>query len=75
MVIGLVLGIALVLVQKHFGLVSMPGNFIVSAYPVVLKASDILWTVAGVAVVGYLMAFIPARKLDSGAQQQRGRQA
>ena len=75
MVIGLVLGIALVLVQKHFGLVSMPGNFMVSAYPVVLKASDILWTVAGVAGVGYLMAFIPARKLDSGAQQQRGRQA
>ena len=71
----LVLGIALVLVQRRFGLVPMPGNFMVSAYPVVLKASDILWTVAGVAGVGYLMAFIPARKLDSGAERQHGRPA
>ena len=75
MAIGLVLGIALVLVQRRFGLVPMPGNFMVSAYPVVLKASDILWTVAGVAGVGYLMAFIPARKLDSGAERQHGRPA
>jgi hypothetical protein len=29
----------------------------------VLKASDILWTVAGVAGIGYLMAWIPTHKL------------
>ena len=63
MVIGLVAGIALVLLQERFGLVSMPGNFLVSAYPVVLKATDILWTVAGVAGIGYLMAYLPSRKL------------
>ena len=61
MVIGLVLGILLVWVQQRFGLVSMPGNFIVSAYPVVLKASDILWTVLGVSSVGFLMALLPSR--------------
>ena len=63
MVIGLVLGIVLVLLQQRFGLVSMPGNFAVTAYPVVLKTADLLWTVAGVAGVGLLMAFIPSRKL------------
>ena len=63
MVIGLILGVALVLVQQNFGLVPMPGNFMVSAYPVVLKASDLLWTVAGVAGIGYLMAWIPTHKL------------
>ena len=63
MAIGLVLGIALVLLQQHFGLVPMPGNFVISAYPVALKATDILWTVAGVAGVGYLMALIPSRQL------------
>ena len=63
MVIGLVLGIALVWLQDRFGLIGMPGNFIVQAYPVVLKASDILWTVVGVAGVGLLMALIPSRKL------------
>ena len=63
MAIGLVLGIALVLLQQHFGLVPMPGNFVISAYPVAMKATDILWTVAGVAGVGYLMALIPSRQL------------
>ena len=63
MVIGLVIGIVLVLLQERFGLVPMPGNFLVSAYPVVLKGTDILWTVAGVAGIGYLMAYLPSRKL------------
>lgn len=63
MTIGLVLGIVLVLLQQRFGFVPMPGNFIVSAYPVVLKFTDILWTVLGVAGVGLLMALIPSRKL------------
>ena len=61
--IGLVIGITLVLLQQRFGFVSMPGNFTITAYPVVLKLSDILWTVAGVSLVGLLMALIPSRKL------------
>lgn len=63
MVIGLVIGVLLVWLQDRYGLVPMPGNFIVSAYPVVLKASDLLWTVLGVGLVGFLMALIPSRKL------------
>ena len=63
MFIGLVLGIVLVLLQERFGLVPMPGNFLVTSYPVVLKAGDLLWTVLGVAGIGFLMAFIPSRKL------------
>lgn len=63
MAVGLVLGIALVLLQQRFGLISMPGNFVVTAYPVVLKATDILWTVLGVAGIGFVMALIPSRKL------------
>lgn len=63
MAIGLIIGIALVLVQQEFGLVPMPGNFVVNAYPVVLRASDILWTVGGVALIGYLMALLPSRKI------------
>ncbi|MCR4569940.1 MAG: FtsX-like permease family protein [Bacteroidales bacterium] len=63
MVIGLVLGIVIVWLQDRFGLIAMPGNFVVQAYPVVLKATDILWTVVGVAGIGFLMALIPSRKL------------
>ena len=58
--IGLVIGIALVLLQQKFGLIRMPGNYIINAYPVILKASDIVWTVIGVAGVGYLLALPPS---------------
>ena len=58
--IGLILGIGGVLLQQQFGLIRMPGNYIINAYPVILKAGDILWTVAGVAGVGYLIALLPS---------------
>jgi ABC-type lipoprotein release transport system permease subunit len=58
--IGLVAGIGFVLLQQRFGFIKMPGNYLVSAYPVVLKATDVLWTVLGVAGVGYLIALLPS---------------
>ena len=60
LVIGLALGIACVLLQQKFGLIRMPGSYIISAYPVILKASDIIWTVVGVSLVGYLIALLPS---------------
>lgn len=57
--IGLLAGIACVFLQQRFGIIRMPGNYIISAYPVILKASDILWTAVGVALVGYLIALLP----------------
>ena len=60
LVIGLILGVALVLLQQKFGLIRMPGNYIISSYPVILKGADILWTAAGVALIGYLIALLPS---------------
>ena len=59
---GLLLGLGVVYLQSRFGWIKMPGNFILSAYPVVLKGSDILWTGLGVALVGYLIAWIPSKQ-------------
>lgn len=58
---GLVLGIGLALLQQHFGLVKMPGNYLIDAYPVVLKSVDVVFTAIGVAAVGYLIARIPKK--------------
>ena len=58
--LGLALGVAFVLLQQKYGLIRMPGNYIINAYPVILKASDIIWTVVGVALVGYLIALLPS---------------
>ena len=57
---GLVLGIGFSIIQQTFGLIKMPGHFIVQAYPIILSWSDIILTIAGVAVIGYIIALIPA---------------
>lgn len=59
---GLVIGIGLSLLQLRFGLIKMPGGFMITSYPVVLKAADILWTAVGVALIGLVVAIIPASK-------------
>jgi ABC-type lipoprotein release transport system permease subunit len=59
MLAGLLIGVALALVQQHFGIIKMPGSFLVSAYPVVLKLGDVLLAAAGVAAIGLLVALAP----------------
>ena len=59
--IGLLLGLAFCLLQQRFGLISMPGNFVIQAYPVVLKGSDLLITAFSVAILGYLIAALTER--------------
>mgnify|MGYP006358300169 FL=1 len=61
---GLVVGIGFALLQQHFGFIKMPGHFVVQAYPVILSWSDVLLTTIGVAVVGYLIALIPAHSFN-----------
>ena len=57
---GLVIGIALALLQQRFGIVKMPGGFLLQAYPVVLQAGDVLWTALGVAAIGLLISLLAA---------------
>jgi len=56
---GLVIGVGFSLLQQHFGFIKMPGSFIVQAYPVILSGWDILLTISGVALIGYLIALMP----------------
>ena len=60
--VGIVLGVGFALLQQRFGFIKMPGNFLVSSYPVILQWNDILASAIGVAVIGYLIALIPVRK-------------
>ena len=59
--VGLVAGVALALLQQHLGIVKMPGNFLITAYPVVVKTGDILLTAAGVALTGLIIALLSTR--------------
>lgn len=60
--VGLVVGIGFSLAQQKFGFIKMPGNFMINAYPIVISWTDVILTVAGVALIGYLTARIPVRK-------------
>ena len=57
---GLVIGISFAAIQQAFGIIKMPGHFVVQAYPIILSWSDILLTIVGVAAIGYLIALLPA---------------
>jgi ABC-type lipoprotein release transport system permease subunit len=60
-IIGIVVGLLVCFLQQRFGFVKMPGNFVVDAYPVVVKWLDILLIIAGVGLIGYLTALLAGK--------------
>ena len=61
---GIVLGVLVCLAQQYFHLVHLPGNFIVSYYPVHLQWLDILIIFVSVAAIGYVMShFVKAVRI------------
>ena len=75
-VTGVVIGLILCLCQYHFGWLRLsgdPANMIVSAYPVEVQWTDVLVTLALVAVVGLLTSMVTAlimrHRLKSNSKQ------
>lgn len=66
---GLVLGVGLALLQQYCGIVKLPGSYLVDAYPVVLKFSDVLLTAGAVALVGYLIALTARLKTSNPGRE------
>jgi lipoprotein-releasing system permease protein len=57
--IGVIIALGLYYLQISYGLVGVPENFVVSAYPVKLKFFDFILTLAIILIIG-LVAAIPA---------------
>jgi lipoprotein-releasing system permease protein len=74
-VIGLLLGIVLILLQQQFGFVKFGtgGNYVVDAYPVLLKLKDVLLIFATILVVGCTSAFLTVRHAMRKADTQKSR--
>lgn len=68
---GIAIGLLLAFIQQKTGIIKMPGNFIVSAYPVIIKGSDVAITSLCVAVIGYLIAILPARTSDPRQEEEQ----
>jgi lipoprotein-releasing system permease protein len=65
-ILGLVAGFILALlvygVQKLFGIVSIPGNFVIDAYPSSLKLIDFVVVAVTVSLIGFTASLLPAIK-------------
>ncbi len=61
-VAGLVVGFVICFIQQHFGLVKMGSNFVVSAFPVAMRAVDFLLTFLLVMALSSLAVFFAVRK-------------
>ena len=75
-IIGLLLGIVLVLLQQQFGFIKFGtggGNYVVDAYPVILKLKDVLLIIATILVVGCTSALLTVRHAMRKADNQKSR--
>lgn len=64
-ILGLLLGIAAVLVQQHFGIIRLgngDGNYIIEAYPVALELADVALVFITITIIGSVAAFFTANK-------------
>ncbi len=75
-IIGLLLGMVLVLLQQQFGFVkfgSGGGNYVVDAYPVLLKIKDVLLIFATILAVGCTSAFLTVHHAMRKSLSQKSR--
>ena len=63
-VVGILLGVGLCLLQQHYGFIKLGSgeDYVLSAYPVVVEAMDIVFVSVVVLLLGFVAAYIPARK-------------
>lgn len=64
--IGLVVGIALCLIQEHYGIISLgggSGSFVTDTYPVKLMWNDVFIVALVVGAIGFLTAWYPVKRM------------
>ncbi|NLA16035.1 MAG: FtsX-like permease family protein [Bacteroidales bacterium] len=62
-VMGMVVGLSLCFLQIRFGIISLPGSFVVTNYPVVVQWTDMLMVTVMVLGIGFLAAYVPVRSV------------
>ena len=60
MVIGMVLAVGLYIVQKTYGIVSIPQGFLVESYPISMRVQDFIPVTLTVLIIGLLASLPPA---------------
>ena len=60
----ILVGLLLCYLQKEYGLISLPGNYIINQYPVEVRFTDVIITFTGIAIIGYLIAILPVSRKE-----------
>lgn len=67
--IGILIGYAIAIlfyfIQKKYGIISVPDEFIIDSYPIALSSSDFIIVFITVMVIGWIASLLPARKITS----------
>ena len=65
-VVGIIIGVLLCLGQQYFGWIKLGdgSNYVISAYPVMVQASDVLLVTAIVGVLGLIAAWFPTHSIQ-----------
>jgi len=64
---GMIAGLFLCFIQARFGLISLPGSFVVTDYPVDVQWIDMLLVSLTVLGIGFLAAYAPVRSVFNKA--------
>lgn len=62
MAIGLIIAIILYVIQKEYGIVTIPDGFLVDSYPIAMRAGDFIPITLTVMGIGLLASLLPARR-------------
>lgn len=60
-VVGVALGVIICLIQQHYGIIPLPGNYLTESYPIDIHLSDIIVSTIGIIAIGFIMSLIPSR--------------
>ena len=60
LILGTFLALALYYLQKHYGLITIPDGFMISAYPIELKWTDFVIVSVTVFCIGWLASLLPS---------------
>ena len=62
MALGLILAVVLYMLQKTFGLVTIPQGFLVQSYPISMRLNDFVPVILTVGIIGLIASLLPASR-------------
>ncbi|HOJ91728.1 MAG TPA: FtsX-like permease family protein [Saprospiraceae bacterium] len=63
--LGFVFSITFYFLQKKYGLIGVPEEFIIDSYPIKMLGLDFIIVAGTVLAIGFIASYLPSRKIDS----------